>query len=167
MRDFYLESGSKVDPLQFTKEILERYPDTKIYIGCDSQNKERVCVYATVIAYRFTYVGTRRGARYIYYKEVVDKTKDKFTRLWGEVERSLGLAVWLRDQGFDIYQIDLDFNEKSNTGSHDMVASGTGYVIGQGFNCTVKPQLQCASRCADHIVKKRVRRRRQYKKKAA
>src|SRR6478609_4323195 len=108
MKVFKLENGREVDVVKHTQEILNKYSDVRIYVGCDSQNKKRGCVYATVIAYRFTHgEGTRKGSRYIYFDEWVKKTKDKFTRLWGEVERSVELAKWLSEQGFEIYQIDL------------------------------------------------------------
>lgn len=152
----------QVDVVKHTQSILDQFKDVEIYVGCDSQNKQRGCVYATVIAYRFTHgEGTRRAASFIYSKESVDKQKDKFTRLWGEVERSVEVALWLQQQGFKVHQVDLDFNQDTKTGSHDMVASGTGYVKGFGFNVSTKPETQVASRCGDHIVKKRgsVRRR--------
>lgn len=157
--------GEEVDVLKHTQSIIDKYGDSvQIFVGCDSQNKSKnregkggKCVYAIVIAYRFTYgeSGTRSGASYIYHKEETVKQKDKFTRLWGEVERSVEVAKWLEDNGFKVYKIDLDFNQKSNTGSHDMVSAGKGYVMGQGFDCTIKPDEQISSRAADHIVKKK------------
>lgn len=163
---FKLENGSDVDLIQHTQSIIDQHPDTRLYVGCDSQNKRRGCTYAIVVAYRFTYgEGTRKGARYVYQQEWVDKTKDKFTRLWGEVERSVNLALWLEEKGFKVYQIDLDFNQDVKAGSHDMVASGVGYCRGFGFNVSIKPEMQCASRCGDHIVKKKGRRSRVWHKK--
>ena len=156
MKTFKLENGKEVDVVKHTQEILDKHPDALIYVGTDSQNKKRGCIYATVIAYRFTYGGgTRKGTRYIYTDEWVKKTRDKFTRLWGEVERSVELAKWLKEQGFEVYQVDLDFNMEATAGSHNMVAAGTGYVKGFGFNVSVKPEQQCASRAGDHIVKKK------------
>ena len=162
----------EVDALKHTQSIMDKYGDSvKIFVGCDSQNKSKKrkdevgrCTYATVIAYKFTYgdSGMRSGASYIYHREEVPKQRDKFTRLWGEVERSVNTAKWLEENGFKVYQIDLDFNEKSNTGSHDMVAAGVGFVVGQGFRCSVKPETQMSSRAADHIVKKRSKKNRVY-----
>lgn len=178
-RVFKIEHREKeeIDALKHTQSILDKYGDSvQIFVGCDSQNKSKKardkegrCIYATVIAYRFNYgdSGARSGASYIYHREEVAKTKDKFTRLWGEVERSVEVAKWLEENGFKVYQIDLDFNQKSNTGSHDMVAASTGFVVGQGFRCSTKPELQMSSRAADHIVKKRSKKNRvHYKKKS-
>lgn len=154
---FQLENGGSVDVVDFTNSILIQHPDTKIYVGCDSQDRQRRCKYALVIAYRFTYgeSGTRKGARYIYQEEWVDKQKSKEVRLWGEAERSVELAKWLRGQGFEVYKIDLDFNHRSNTGSHDLVASGMGYCKQFGFDSSCKPDEQVASRAGDRIVKEK------------
>lgn len=167
MKQFFFESGKRVNVLLYTQHMIDTFKNVKIYVGCDSQNKRKGCLYATVIAFRYTYDehGLRWAANYAYHREWVEKTKDKFTRLWGEVERSVEVAQWLEKEGYKVYQIDLDFNEKSNTGSHDMVAAGSGYVLGQGFNCSVKPELQCATRAGDHIVKKKGKRRPHHHKK--
>lgn len=172
MKVFQIENGLGVDLIQHTREILDQFPDTKIYVGCDSQNKKRGCIYAIVVAYRFTYGdGTRKGARYVYQTELLPKMKDKFTRLWGEVEKSVELALWLENKdengiirGFPIEAIDLDFNRKITAGSNNMVSVGTGYVKSFGFECTIKPDEQIASRAGDHIVKKKTRKERKSKK---
>lgn len=163
---FQLESGGDVDVVTHTASILNQYPDAKIYVGCDSQNKKHSCIYATVIAYRFTYGGgTRRGARYIYKTEWVDRLKDKFSRLEGEIFRSVNLARWLEEQGLKVFKIDLDFNHDQTAGSHNMVAYGTGYCKSFGFNSTCKPHEQVASRAGDHIVKKKTKKNRRHHQK--
>ena len=98
--------NEEIDALKHTASILEKYPDAKIYVGCDSQNKHRCSVYATVIAYRFSYgdSGLRKAASYIYCREEAPKQKDKFTRLWGEVERSVEVAKWLEENGYKALQ---------------------------------------------------------------
>ncbi len=162
--EFQLENGEKIDVAKHTQSIIDLYPDTKVYVGCDSQNKKKGCVYAVVIAYRFTYGdGTRKGARYIYTKEWVDKMKDKFTRLFGEVTRSVEVAQWLEREGFKVHKIDLDFNLDITAGSHNMVAVGSGYVKGFGFDPTCKPEEQIASRAADHIVKHKRNKRKHHR----
>ncbi len=173
---FQLENGGDVDVVDFINSILIQHPDTKIYVGCDSQNKKKACLYATVIAFRFTYgdEGIRKGARYIYLKEWVDKIMPKLgednrrareIRLWGELTRSVELAQWLEQQGFKIHKIDLDFNLDERWGSNSLSASGRGYCAQFGFDATCKPEEQTASRAGDHIVKKRKGRRWHRKKK--
>lgn len=149
---FRLENGSIVDELLHSADVVRREikNDLRIYIGCDSQNKRYGTTYVTVIAYRY---GTR-GTHFIYCREKVKKIKDRWQRLWGEVERAVSLAVKLQQNGFKIHCVDLDFNKKEIARSSDMVSAARGYVIGSGFNCSVKPEEQCASRAADHMVRR-------------
>lgn len=173
---FQLENGGDVDAVNHTHSILLQHPDAKIYVGCDSQNKKKGCLYCVVIAYRFTYGdGTRRGARYIYKKEWTDRIvypeseggnkRAKQERLWGEAVRSVELAQWIEAQGFKVHKIDLDFNHVEKWGSHFLSAAGVGYCASFGFDATCKPEEQIASRAGDHIVKKKRNRRRHNRKK--
>lgn len=149
------KTGKEVDIVVHSKKMLKKYSgkydDLKIYVGTDSQNKRRKTVFATVIVYRF---GTR-GAHYIFSREKVKKIPDskRFMRLWDEVERSLTVAKYLRSHDIPIYRVDLDYNRKQNTGSHMVVASGAGYVIGEGFNVSTKPDELVATKAADHLVR--------------
>jgi len=149
---FRLETGEVVNELDHTADIVRRElnNDLRIYVGCDSQNKRYGTIYVTVIAYRYG----SRGAHFIYVKEKVKKIKDRWQRLWGEVERAVNLAVKLQSNGFKVFCVDLDFNKKEIARSSDMVKAARGYVIGNGFECSVKPEEQVASRAADHIVRK-------------
>jgi len=149
---FRCHNGEKVDVIEHTKEIFNEYAlddSLKLYVGCDSQNKRYGTYYVTVIAYRYGH----RGAHYIYCREKIPKVRDRWQRLWGEVERSVQIALYLKSKGYKVDVIDLDFNRKEIAASSDMVAAARGYVIGMGFDCTVKPESQLASRAADHIVK--------------
>ncbi len=104
----------------------------------------------TVIAFRFS----KNGTHFIYSRDNVrPKIKDRWPRLWGEVERSLEVAQWLKGNGFKVDCVDLDFNRKEIARSHEMVKSAKGYILGFGFNTSVKPEEQVASRAADHIVR--------------
>lgn len=149
---FRFESGEVIDELKHSAEVVRREinNDLRIYVGCDSQNKRYGTIYVTVIAYRY---GTR-GTHFIYCREKVKKIKDRWQRLWGEVERGVNLATRLQQNGFKIHCVDLDFNKKEIARSSDMVSAARGYVIGSGFNCSVKPEEQCASRAADHMVRR-------------
>lgn len=149
---FRFETGEVVDELNHTADIVKRelINDLKIYVGCDSQNKRYGTTYVTVIAYRY---GTR-GTHFIYTREKVKKIRDRWQRLWGEVERAVSLVVKLQSNGFKVHCVDLDFNKKEIARSNEMVAAARGFVIGSGFSCSVKPEEQVASRAADHIVRK-------------
>lgn len=150
IKPFKLENGELVDAVKHTIEILSKHRDVTIFVGTDSQNKRYNTVYVTCIAYKY---GTR-GAHYIYYRENVKKIKDRWPRLWKEVENSLEIAKLLEANNIKVECVELDFNERELARSHDMVAAARGYVIGSGFKCNVKPETQSAARAADHIVRR-------------
>lgn len=162
-------TGEQIDLIAYSKEMIERYEqkrqrgdgDIKIYVGCDSQNKRYDICYITVIAFRHN----DKGADYIYCKESIkkDRAKDRKIkdlqvivnqRLWGEVERSLATALRLREGGIPVYCVDLDLNDEEGTGSNNLAAAGRGYIVAEGFKCTIKPEEQVASRAADSLVRK-------------
>jgi predicted RNase H-related nuclease YkuK (DUF458 family) len=149
MKVFKTEQGSLVDAVKHTVESLNVYRDAKIYVGTDSQNKRYSTTYVTVIAYRYGH----RGCHYIYHRQNVKKIRDRWQRLWKEVELSIEIAKMLEENSIKVFCIDLDFNQKEIARSSDMVAAARGYIIGSGFNCTVKPEEQVASRAADHLVR--------------
>ncbi len=149
MKPFKLENGELVDAVKHTLQVLSEHRDVTIFVGTDSQNKRYNTSYVTAIAYKY---GTR-GAHCIYYRENVKKIKDRWSRLWKEVENSLEVAKMLERNNIKVECVELDFNEKEIARSHDMVAAARGYVIGSGFNANVKPETQSAVRYADHIVR--------------
>ncbi len=149
-------TGEIVDPIKYSLEMISQFAkrkkwdeELKIYVGCDSQNKRYNTSYVTVIAYRFG----NKGGDFIYTRDNVKKIKERWPRLWGEVERSITIANLLRDNNIPIFCVDLDFNEKEIARSSDMVKAARGFVIGSGYDCTVKPEQQVASRAADHLVR--------------
>lgn len=149
-------TGEIVDPIAHSLETISQFANRKkwdeqlrVYIGCDSQNRRYSTSYVTVIAYRYG----DKGAHCIYWRDNVKKIKERWPRLWGEVERSLAVANLLRVNNVPIFRIDLDFNEKEIAKSSDMVAAARGYVLGSGYECEVKPGALVASRYADHLVR--------------
>lgn len=134
---------------QYVKDYLERHRgfDVKIYLGCDSQNRTET-VYATTLVFHVA----SAGCHVIYRKEKVPRIKDMWTRLWGEVERSIEVAVYLRERGVEVSTIDLDYNDDPMYGSNKLVASAVGYVESLGFKGRVKPDLLPAVHAADDLV---------------
>jgi len=150
MKAFKTEQGLVLDAVKHSIETLDKYNDAKIYVGTDSQNKRHNTTYVVVVAYRY---GTR-GTHYIYHRLNVKKIRDRWQRLWKEVELSVEIAKMLDEHSLKVHCIDLDFNKKEIARSSDMVAAARGYVVGSGFECSVKPEEQVASRAADHIVRR-------------
>lgn len=153
VRVFKLHTGEIVDPIKHTKEVLEKHSklgDVKIYVGCDSQNRRWNTSYVGVIAYRYG----ARGTHYIYTRDNVQKIKDRWNRLSKEVQLSLDLANLLKENNIEVHCVDFDFNSKEIARSHDLVQWAQGWAVSLGYNCTVKPEEQVASRAADHLVKR-------------
>lgn len=162
-RVFKLHTGEVVDAIQHTKEVIAKHSllsDVKVYVGCDSQNRRWNTSYVGVIAYRYG----SRGTHYIYTRVNVPKIKDRWNRLSKEVELSLDLANTLKENGIAVYCVDFDFNSKEIARSNDLVQWAQGWAISLGYNCTVKPEEQVASRAADHLVKKSDGARKRYRK---
>lgn len=149
MKVFKTEEGQVVNAISYSLDILKKNKDVKVYVGTDSQNRKYDTKFITVIAYR----SGHRGVHYIYFVSTEKKFKSKESRLWREVELSVEVAQWLEDRGIKVFCIDLDLNEKITAGSNNMMAASRGYVIGLGFNCTIKPEEQVATRAADHLVR--------------
>lgn len=120
----------------------------KIYLGCDSQNHGLHTVYATTVVFHIA----DSGCHIIYKKDQVPVILDMWTRLWGEAERSVEAALYLREKGIEIDTIDLDYNENPNRKSNKLVAAAVGYVESLGFKAKIKPELLPAAYAADDIV---------------
>ena len=119
----------------------------QIYLGCDSQNHLRT-TYATTLVFNVS----ATGCHVIYRKEVVPLIQDIWTRLWGEAERSVELALYLREHGVEIDTIDLDYNVDPKYKSNKVVTAAVGYVESLGFKARIKPELLPAAYAADNIV---------------
>tara|TARA_B110000285_G_scaffold130453_1_gene146563 strand:+ start:1132 stop:1587 length:456 start_codon:yes stop_codon:yes gene_type:complete len=122
--------------------------DIKIYLGCDSQNKSTETVYATTLVF---HVGNS-GCHVIYKKERVPKIRDMWERLWKECEKSVDVALYLRENNIEINTIDLDYNIDPTKKSSKLVKAAMGYVNGCGFKARCKPELLPGCYAADGIV---------------
>ena len=71
--------------------------------------------------------------------------------LWKEAERSVEVALYLREHGIEISTIDLDYNIDPSHKSSKLVAAAVGYVESLGFKARVKPDLLPAVYAADDI----------------
>lgn len=144
-----LTDESKFELAPYVKKYMETNKDydIKIYLGCDSQNKVET-TYATTIVFHLE----TSGCHVIYKKEKLPVIRDMWTRLWGEVERSVEVALYLRENGIEIDTIDLDYNVNPIHNSNKLVSAAVGYVESLGFKARVKPELLPAVYAADDIV---------------
>ena len=124
-----------------------KHDHLKIYLGCDSHNRLKT-TYATTLVFNVS----STGCHVIYKKEVVPLISDMWSRLWGEAERSVNTALYLREHGIEIDTIDLDYNIDPSHKSNRLVSAAVGYVESLNFNARVKPDLLPAAYAADNIV---------------
>jgi len=143
-----LSDRTQVDLVPYIKDIVASKPDTTIFIGTDSQSTKRFTVYATVIVLYYD----KKGGHVLFNKTVVPRIKDTFTRLWKEVDLSVGVAQELA-KDFDVKYIDLDFNEDKKYQSNSVLLAAVGYVTALGFTARYKPLDTYASRVADVICR--------------
>ena len=104
-----LGNRKEVDLIPYLKEKLADKQNISIYIGCDSQTIAQDTFYACVIVLHYE----RNGGHVIYTREKVSKIKDRFTKLWREVEISMEVADHLRENGIETTYIDISTNSYS------------------------------------------------------
>lgn len=147
------KSGTTKRPINLIEYILnyiKDYPDTKIYVGTDSQNRGPETVYVTTVVLRYG----NRGCHILYNKNKIPLVRDFWSRLWKETEMSIEIATFLTtNTPLKVESIDLDFNDDEYKASNKLVAASKGWVQAAGFKCTTKPALQIATRAADHIIR--------------
>lgn len=148
--NFRHESGQEyIDIVSYARAKVQKHPDLRIYVGCDSQNSKRATTYGVVIAFRYG----AKGVHFIFHKEKVKKIRDKWTRLWLEAEFTALVASYLRSNLVPVHEVELDFNRDKTAGSNMLVASSVGYMKGLGFDkVSTKPDEQVAVKAANHIV---------------
>lgn len=133
----------------YVKKIVEQEPNVKIYVGSDSQNYPKKSVYATTVVFRHE----NNGAHVIYHKESVPQINDMWTRLWGELQRSIDVAGYLRfEWDIPIEQIDLDVNADPEFKSHKVFQAAVGYAQSMGYKTKTKPDLLMATWAANVLV---------------
>lgn len=144
-----LTSSDGFDVALYVKKYCELFKnqELRLYLGCDSQNKLNT-TYATTLVFNVA----ATGCHVIYRKEVVPLISDMWTRLWGEAERSVETALYLREHDIEIDTIDLDYNIDPKFKSNKVVTAAVGYVESLGFKARIKPDLLPAAYAADNIV---------------
>jgi len=151
LSNFFIDTkGNKVDPIIHTKKILNKNPFVSIHIGTDSQSRAKKTQFATVIAYRYG----NRGVHYILSKVGFPKIKDLWTRLWKEAEMSINVSELITNSLDISVEIDMDYNEDNNFKSNKLVAATKGWANSLGYKVNVKPNIQIATKAADHHCKK-------------
>lgn len=139
------------DVAKYIKDNLTSAPFSKIYVGTDSQNHDDFTVYATAIVIHWE---SDKGGHVLYTKEKVPRIRDRFTKLWGEVERSIVVANFLRDEcGIPIAYIDLDLNSSAKWESNSVLKPAQGYCESLGYETRCKPGPAYSVRIADVLCR--------------
>ena len=123
----------------------------KVYIGTDSQVKQNVTEFATVIVFLREKSG---GFMFIHN----DKTAQQFhikERMLQEVAKSIEIAYELCDL-FIEYDVEMEVHADINTNaqfkSNDALKDAMGYIMGMGFAFKAKPEAFASSCCADKVI---------------
>ena len=140
-----MADGHPVDLLEVVHRVLASHPDVEVLVGSDSHNHGNHTVYTTTVVLRYR----RNGAQVIYRREKQPKVNDLWTRLWGEVERSLAVADDLREERIPVQRIDMDLNSDARYGSFKLHSAAIGYIRSHGYEPHTKPDMLIASWAAN------------------
>jgi len=130
----------------------------RIAIGTDSKfhpKKGRWSVsYGTVIAFTFGNSGTHLIMR----KMMIhgEGKLSMFDRLWKEVELTVELGQWIRENCNFEAEIHLDVNPDQQHGSNILHDAAKGYAQSFGFYAETKPDSPIASCASDHFVRNKL-----------
>jgi predicted RNase H-related nuclease YkuK (DUF458 family) len=144
-----LSNEKVVDLIPYLKEKLSASDDIKIYIGTDSQNIGGKTVYASVIVLHYG----NRGAHVVYSRMKVERIRERFAKLWKEVEISMEVAQYLREHDINATYIDIDLNPDPRYGSNNVLRAALGFVESFGYVARCKPDAVSASYAADRLCK--------------
>ena len=146
-----LADGSAIDLATYLKSYIKNNSNNsiRIYVGCDSHVKGEHTTYVSTVV---IHVGNS-GCHVLYKKEKVDPIRDLFRKLWGEVERTVEVTMYLRENGINIHTIDLDLNHQEEHASNKVVNAAMGYVKSLGIKVRIKPDILPAIAAADNLSK--------------
>ncbi|MDB2588882.1 ribonuclease H-like YkuK family protein [Bacteroidia bacterium] len=143
-----LSTDTRVILDEYIGEYIKKNPKAQIIVGCDSKNRDDETVYGLVVVlYK-----NKKGGHVLYGKERVPRVRDRWSRLWKEVEYSVDMANQLVQSGLPKATfIDLDLNPDPQFKSNDVVRAAVGLVESMGYQARTKPYSLCASYAADKV----------------
>lgn len=139
------------------REFIETSsPDSKIYVGADSQAYRRrgksYVAYVTVI---IVHVDGKHGGKLFKSVSIQDDYGQTRLRLMNEVYMASGAAMEIMEAvGDRDFEIHLDINPNDKYKSSMVVKEATGYIMGMfGFKPKIKPEGFAASTVSDRYTK--------------
>jgi predicted RNase H-related nuclease YkuK (DUF458 family) len=125
--------------------------EMKACIGTDSQVKNRMTEFATVIVF----IRKGKGGFMYIHNETIRKRMTIKQRMLMEVHKSIEVAYELCNI-FSRYSVDMEVHADINTNpsfkSNDALKEAMGYIIGMGFAFKAKPEAFASSNCANKVV---------------
>lgn len=145
-----LSTNVTVELVDYVKSYIQKYPDTEVLIGCDSQNRKKETIYAIVIGlYK-----PGKGAHVLYSRFNTQREKENVNRLLNEVWFSVEVAESIKNNiGIKATWIDIDLNPDPKYRSNQALSSAVGIVTGMGYNVRHKGHSPVMTYAADHLVK--------------
>lgn len=166
MKPFVRRTTNGVEEIQSFKDYVTNYKqhnsNIEIVVGTDSKQAGTKTMYVTTICFRHE----RKGVHVIYRKEIAEKIKDIFTRLFKEAEMSRAIVDEL--DGRNDIAIHLDYSLSKNRKSSNACQAAMDWLKSSGYKVVSKPDAYAASAAADailHIKSKRPKAHQRKKKK--
>ena len=151
-------TAQKIDIEEIRQFMADKSPETKVYIGCDSERfKNKGVWYADYILAVVIHVDGRRGCRIFgevqREKDYDQKVNRPFNRMMTEASKAADLYLKLKEVFYDFeVEVHLDINPNENFGSSCAAQAAAGYIRGM---CNVvplmKPNAFAASYAADRL----------------
>ncbi len=146
-----ISNNEVIDLSAYVEQYMTEKPETKLYVGCDSQNKGDFTEFAIVVVLHYK----NKGGHVLCTIIKVPRIRDKFYRLFTEASYSLEIASYLKDMtGRMVDFVDLDLNPDPKFNSNAVLAQASGMITGCGFDVRCKPHALSASYAADRLCKK-------------
>ncbi len=125
--------------------------ELKVCIGTDSQVKNRVTEFATVIVF----IRKGKGGFMYIHNETTQQRMTIKQRMLMEVGKSIEVAYALCNV-FSRFSVDMEVHADINTNpsfkSNDALKDAMGYIVGMGFAFKAKPEAFASSSCANKVV---------------
>lgn len=123
----------------------------KVCIGSDSQVKNGIVEFATVIVF----LREKKGGFMFIHNSKMENRMGLKERMIIEVAKSVEVAYNLCDL-LDLYDVELEVHADINTDpsfqSNTALKEAMGYILSMGFVFKAKPDAFASSSCADKVV---------------
>ena len=123
----------------------------KVCIGSDSQVRNGVVEFATVIVF----LREKKGGFMFIHNSKMEKRMGLKERMILEVAKSVEIAYHLCDL-LDLYDVELEVHADINTDpsfqSNTALKEAMGYILSMGFVFKAKPEAFASSSCADKVI---------------